>query len=92
MVNLNFQAIIINNRNANDIYFFNLTFCNQDQDRDLFFDHKGFSTFFNMLQKVNPFFIWESFKLRPFEFLAAKRLGGWSQKMAIFADVQHYLC
>ena len=71
MVNLNFQTIIINNTNANDIPFFNLTFCNQDQDRDSLFDHKGFSTFFNMLQKVHPFFTWESFKLRPFEFLAA---------------------
>ena len=28
----------------------------------------------------------------PFKYYVSKEVGGWGQKMAIFADLQYYLC
>ena len=30
--------------------------------------------------------------LGPFKYYVSKEVGGWGQKMAIFADLQYYLC
>jgi hypothetical protein len=33
-----------------------------------------------------------TFRRGPFKYYVSKEVGGWGKKMAIFADLQYYLC
>ena len=39
---------------------------------------------------LNRIFVW--FDKGPFKYYVSKDVGGWGRKMAIYADLQYYLC